>query len=122
MSRFRYGRDALCLLACALYALNVLWLREQVGGAFLHGYFNDLLLIPAALPLVLWVQRWLGVRTTDTAPRWGEIVLHVAAWSLVAELIAPQVLARATGDWVDVAAYAAGGLVAGCWWQGAPMG
>lgn len=120
MTRFRYGRDGLCLLACGLYALNVLWLRSHLGGPFLHGYFNDLLLIPAALPLVLWVQRRLGVRGTDMVPRWSEIALHVAAWSVMAEAVMPQVLARATGDWRDVFAYTAGGVAAGCWWHGAP--
>jgi hypothetical protein len=81
MKRFGYLRDPLCVAACGLYALNRWWLRDRIGGVFLHGYFNDLLLIPAALPLALWVQRQLGVRAGDGAPRWREIGLHVAVWS-----------------------------------------
>jgi len=117
MKRFGYGRDPLCLLACGLYALNRFWLRQHVGGAFLHGYFNDLLLIPAALPLVLWLQRRMGVRPTDHRPQWGEIALHLVVWSFVAEAVMPHLSAHAVGDWLDVAAYSAGGAVAGLWWQ-----
>ena len=49
MKRFGYFRDPLCVVACALYVLNRLWWRGQFGGEFLAGYFNDVLLIPAAL-------------------------------------------------------------------------
>jgi hypothetical protein len=117
VKRFGYIGDPLCLVACALYVLNRFWLRAHVGGPFLTGYFNDLLFIPAALPLVLWVQRRLGVRADDRPPRWREIGMHAAMWSIVAEGVMPQLIQRATGDWHDVVAYAAGAVVAGCWWQ-----
>ncbi|HYD85187.1 MAG TPA: hypothetical protein VEA63_14075 [Opitutus sp.] len=119
MKRFGYVFDPLCLAACALYALNRFWLHGHVGGAFFHGYFNDLLLIPAALPLALWLQRKLGLRADDARPRWREIGLHLAAWALMAEAVAPHLLAHVTGDWRDLVAYSAGALAAGCWWQGA---
>jgi hypothetical protein len=122
MKRFGYFRDPLCLIACALYVLNRLWWRGQFGGEFLVGYFNDVLLIPAALPLVLWIQRRLGVRAGDGCPRWREIALHLVVWGVTAEAIIPQITARATGDWYDVVAYSAGALVAGCWWQESPFG
>jgi hypothetical protein len=117
MRDFRYWRDPLCMLACALYALNRVWLRRHVGGEFLTGYFNDLLLIPAALPFLLWLQRRIGVRVDDRQPRWGEIALHVLVWSVIAEAIMPHLAAHAVGDWRDVIAYAAGGAAAGAWWQ-----
>ena len=118
MKRFAYVRDPLCVAACALYVLNRWWLRAHVGGAFLTGYFNDLLLIPAALPVVLWLQRRLGVRPDDQRPAWREIGLHLAVWSFAAEVVMPHLTARATGDWHDVVAYAVGAGVAGFWWQG----
>lgn len=119
MKRFGYALDPLCLIACALYALNRWWWRDRVGGVFLHGYFNDLLLIPAALPVVLWVQRRCGLRNADDRPHWAEISLHTVAWSFAAEWIMPHLTSRATGDWKDVAAYVAGACFAGGWWQGA---
>jgi hypothetical protein len=121
VKRFSYVFDPLCLLACGLYALNRFWLRQHLGGSFLHGQFNDLLLIPAALPWVLWLQRQMKLRTDDGRPRWGEIGMHLAVWSVAAEVVAPHLFAHATGDWRDVAAYAAGAVVAGCWWQGLPV-
>lgn len=100
-----------------MYALNRWWLRGHLGGAFLTGHFNDLLLIPAALPLALWVQRRLGVRADDRPPRWREIALHLAVWAVAAEAIMPHFATRATGDWRDVVAYAAGAIGAGFWWR-----
>ena len=117
MKSFGYLRDPLCVAACVLYALNRWWLRDYVGGAFLTGYFNDLLLIPAALPLVLWVQRRIGVRADDRPPQWGEIALHLRVWAFVAEALMPLLAAHATADWRDVVAYSAGALGAGCWWR-----
>ena len=119
MRRFAYARDPLCLLACAGYALNRWALRPMgwASGPFMRGHFNDLLLIPAALPLVLWGQRRLGLRTVDTPPTWPEIALHLVVWSVAAEAIAPHLWRHATGDWLDVAAYAVGALAAGSWWQ-----
>ena len=117
VKHFGYLRDPLCVVACGLYVLNRAWLRGHVGGQFFTGYFNDLLLIPAALPLVLWLQRRLGVRGNDHPPRWPEIALHVVVWSVTAEGIMPHVVAHATGDWHDIVAYAIGAIVAGCWWR-----
>jgi hypothetical protein len=117
MRRFRYVLDPLCLIACGLYAVNRFWLRGHIGGPFLTGQFNDLFLIPAALPLLLWVQRKLGIRHDDRPPQWGEIAMHLVVWSVAAELVAPLLFTRATGDWRDVVAYTVGAIIAGAWWQ-----
>ena len=83
----------------------------------MRNYFSDVLLIPAALPLMLWLQSHLGLRRDGAKPRWPEIILHVVVWSIAAEVIAPHFFSRATGDPWDVAAYAAGGVVSGLIWQ-----
>jgi hypothetical protein len=121
MKRFGYAADPICLIACALYAANRWWLSQHVGGPFLHGYFNDLLLIPAALPLALWLQRRLGCRSHDQAPTWSEIALHLVVWSVTAEALIPQLLTHSVADWKDVAAYTFGAAVAGCWWREIPI-
>ncbi|WP_221029358.1 hypothetical protein [Actomonas aquatica] len=118
MKSFGYVRDPLCLLTMALYALNRWALKPQLtGGGFMHDHFNDLLLIPAALPLILWVQRKLGWRDHDQAPRWSEIGLHLAIWGVICEIAGPSIAAHATGDWRDLVAYTVGAAVAGLWWQ-----
>lgn len=101
----------------ALYALNRWVVKPHVDAGFLHDHFNDLLLIPAALPLVLGVQRLLKWRDHDSPPTAGEIALHLVIWSMLCEVAGPRLVAHATADWRDVVAYAAGGLVAGLWWQ-----
>lgn len=117
VKHFRYALDPLCLAAIGLYALNR-WLGEaHVHSVFLHSNFNDLLTIPAALPLVLWAQRRLGWRSHDGAPRVSEVVFHAAIWSLVCEVIGPFLFHHGTADWKDVAAYFAGGGVALLVWN-----
>ena len=117
MSRFRYWRDGLCLVACALYAFNRWGLRPHVHSAFLRGQFNDLLLIPAALPLVLGIQRFTGLRSHDQPPTAREIGGHLVVWSVLFEVIGPHLVRRATGDPLDVLAYAAGAALAWWWWH-----
>jgi hypothetical protein len=117
VKRFGYLRDPLCLLACASYAVNRWLVPLALKGIFLRGYFADCLLIPAALPPMLWVQRQLKLRPDDRPPAWREIALHVVVWSIAAEVIAPHLFARAHGDPWDIAAYAAGALLSGFIWQ-----
>ncbi len=117
VKRFRYGLDPLFLGACLLYALNRWGLKPQTSLSFFHDHFNDILLIPAALPLLLWVQRLLGLRRHDEAPTRREIVGHLIVWSLLSEAVLPFFLSRATGDILDVAAYATGAFLAGSWWM-----
>lgn len=117
MKQFRYARDPICLLACTSYAVNRWLVPLSLKGIFLRGYFSDCLLIPAALPLMLWLHRRLGLRSDDGPPRWGEIALHVVVWSIAAEVVAPHFFARATGDPWDAVAYAGGGLVSGLLWR-----
>jgi len=80
-------------------------------------HFNDMLLIPCALPPLLLVQRWLGLRTMDDPPTWSEIALYTVFWSILFEVIGPHLMRRATGDPWDVVVYFVGGIAAGLWWN-----
>lgn len=115
--RFCYLRDGLFLAAVIAYGLNRWLVAPRVPSAFLRGHFNDLLLIPAALPIVLWVQRLTGLRTGDHPPTWPEIGLHLFVWSIISEYLGPVWLGRGTADALDVVVYVVGGLVAGAWWN-----
>jgi hypothetical protein len=114
--RFRYCGDPLFLLACVLYAANRWWWKRQFQVGFLNDYFNDLLLIPCALPPVLWLQRRLGLRGHDAPPDAREILLHLAVWSVLFEIAGPHLM-QVVGDMRDIAAYAVGALVAGWFWS-----
>lgn len=117
--RFRYLRDPLCVTSWCAYACNR-WLvkpRLPAGEGFLRGHFNDLLLVPSALPLLLWLHRKLSLRRTDAPPSFGETAVHLLVWSLYFELVGPAFYARATADWRDVLAYWAGGVIAWAFWN-----
>lgn len=116
MKAFAYARDPFCLTACALYLANRWFLKPIVGWPFLHDHFNDLWLIPAALPPVLWLQRRLGLRSHDRPPDGAEIAFHLLVWSFLFEGIGPRVMA-VTGDPADVAAYAFGAVLAWAFWR-----
>ena len=116
MRTFRYGLDGLCLAACAAYGLNRWVLKPWWGGTFLHDYANDLLLIPAALPWVLWMHRRLGLRRDDRGPTGWEILLHLTLWSVLFEVVGPRFV-KVTADVWDVVAYTAGAGAAGWWWN-----
>jgi hypothetical protein len=117
MSRFGYWRDPLFLFASAAYALNRWVLKPRIDSPFLHNHFNDLLLIPAALPVILALQRVLGLRKHDQVPTCSEVIMHWAVWSLVCEWIGPFYFHMGVADIWDVVSYAVGGLAAYFWWN-----
>lgn len=100
-----------------LYAANRLIFKQLTPSVFMHGYFNDLLLIPCALPLVLKVQTLFRVRSKIKPPTAVEILAHLAAWSVICEWIGPHLYARSHGDPYDVLAYTVGGIGAWAWWN-----
>ncbi|MEQ1854479.1 MAG: hypothetical protein ABMA01_23150 [Chthoniobacteraceae bacterium] len=115
---FRYWRDPVCLAACAAYAVNRCLLKPHFAmGPFMRGHFADFLLIPAALPLVLWFQRRLGLRTHDGVPTGGEILLHLALWAFIAEGAGPFLTHHGTADWWDVQSYSAGAAACYVLWH-----
>lgn len=117
MRRFHYLRDPLFLLGCAAYVINRWLIKPHFHHGLFHSQFNDVWLIPCALPPVLWLHRRLGLRTNDAPPRLSEIAGHLIFWSFLFEWIGPKLVAHTTGDPADVLAYAIGATLAGLWWH-----
>lgn len=117
MRPFRYLRDPLFLVSCAAYAINRWLIKAHLHSDFLHSHFNDLLLIPCALPPILWLHRQFGLRSHDQAPTVLEIASHLGFWSAWFEWLGPKFVSHATADPLDVLAYLAGALLAGVWWH-----
>lgn len=124
MKRFGYLRDPLCWISLGAYAGNRLLLKPHLSlipghllRAFLHSHFDDLLLIPAALPVMLWIQRLIGLRQDDLPPRWSEMFLHLIAWSVMCKFAGPFALHIGTPDPWDLLAYTVGGVAACLWWN-----
>ncbi|MBP9900731.1 MAG: hypothetical protein V9H26_20260 [Verrucomicrobiota bacterium] len=121
MRQFLYLRDPLFVLGCAAYVINRWLIKPHLHSGIFHSQFNDLWLIPCALPPVLWLHRRRGLRTHDAPPQLSEIVGHLIFWSLLFEGIGPKLVAHTTGDPADVLAYGVGAILAGLWWQRARL-
>jgi ubiquinone/menaquinone biosynthesis C-methylase UbiE len=116
VKRFAYLFDPLFLLGCGLYASNRWLIKPHVHLAFFHNWFNDLLLIPCALPPLLFVHDCFRLRPRNQWPTALEIFAHTAGWSILFEWIGPHIM-RTTGDPLDVVAYFAGAAFAFLWWR-----
>ena len=101
---FGYWREPLCLWAGAAYAINGWLVPAALQASWWRGHFSDLLLIPVGLPVWLWMERLIGWRRDDRTPRWRDIAFVLVTWTVAAELIAPRLFTRATGDGWDVVA------------------
>jgi ubiquinone/menaquinone biosynthesis C-methylase UbiE len=116
---FGYVFDPLFLICCGLYAANRWLIKPHCHIVFFHSWFNDLWLIPCALPPLLLVHRWLGLRSHDEPPTFGEVAAHWVGWSILFEVIGPHIM-RTTGDPLDAASYAVGAGVGLIWWRAMP--
>jgi len=114
---FRYLRDPVFLGALALFALNQLLLKRVVSSPFLHHHFNDLLLIPCALPPLLRLHASLRIRPAQAVPTAPEIAGHLVIWSLLFEFAGPALATHATGDFRDIACYWLGGCLSFFLWR-----
>lgn len=117
---YGYWRDPVFLVSLAVYFLNREWIKPHllVYSGFWQGHLNDLLLVPVALPLFLFVYHQLGLRPDNAAPRWWEIALHLLVWILFFEWFGPRVLHRGVGDPLDAGCYVMGGAIAWLIWHG----
>src|SRR5207249_850406 len=116
---FRYFADPVCITALLIYPLNRWLLKPHgIGGEFAVCYLNDILCLPLFLPMILYVQRRIGLRSHDGPPRMWEILQHWAIFSILFEVILPRYpkYFRSVADPLDVVAYMAGGIAGWlCW-------
>jgi hypothetical protein len=127
MRGFGYLHDRLFIFSLSAYAFNRLVIRPHFGWflqahwhwlwPFLHSHFDDLLMMPAALPVMLWLQRLLNVRRHDGPPGWGEMFAHLTIWSVMCKVAGPMYLHIGTADPWDVLFFAVGGIGACLWWN-----
>lgn len=117
LNSFGYLRDRLFQVCCFLYALNRWGLKPRVHNYFLQRYFNDVLLIPCALPVLLFLERQLHLRDHDSPPTAGEIAGNVILWFVLFEVLGPYINPLRTGDPLKLGIYAAGGTLAWLWWH-----
>jgi len=118
--RFRYVADPICIASLILYALNRFVLKpHHIGGWFTHGYLNDVLCLPLFVPIILYIEHFIGLRQHFRYPRAWEIFQSWAAFTFIFQVVIPRYPKTfiAAGDPYDILAYAAGGIIAGWWWS-----
>ncbi|WP_406699311.1 hypothetical protein V5E97_10610 [Singulisphaera sp. Ch08] len=119
MACFRYLRDPLFLGCLFVYFVNRWALKPHWSGGFIHEHLNDLICIPFWVPIMLWVQRRLGLRAWDDPPLAGEIIIPLLVWSWFFEIVLPPsglVGMRAVADHWDIVYYSLGAALAACFW------
>ena len=108
---------------------NFFWQpRKKVRSANSHLQVNRIfdldtdptwLCIPFWIPIVLWIQRRLGLRDHDDPPQTHEVVIPLLVIAFVFEVVLPSTQTwsgLAVPDPGDVVCYAAGALASvGCW-------
>lgn len=124
-SGFRYWREPLCVVAVVLYVANSVWWKPMTvdPGSFVHCYLGDILCLPVCVPVTLWLQRRVGLRSDDRCPTPHELLLHWLLWSACFEWLGPQLPLLAPGavsDPWDAVAYGVGGLLAAVVWRPQP--
>jgi len=118
--RFRYLRDPLFLACAAAYLVNRVILRRVWEGGFVHDHLNDLICLPVWVPVMLWVERRLGLRRHDGPPEALEVIIPLLAWSWLFEIALPKTefFGRyCVADHRDILYYAAGALGAVFFWR-----
>lgn len=116
---FKYIRDPLFIIGWLLYFVNRYIIKTHLPEKeiFFNGYFSDLLLIPCALPLLLFIYRLLEIRHSDSPPSLQEVIFHLNIWSVLFEGIGPIFLTTAISDIGDVIAYWIGGIATWMLWK-----
>ena len=119
-----YCRDRVFLVSLLGYCLNKAGLLSYhvTGDRFFSCHFNDLLLVPVLLPMVLLASRVINVRKHDNPPSILEVAIGVSVWSLAFEYVGPRFFGLGTADPLDALAYAVGGGISWLIWnKGQPL-
>jgi hypothetical protein len=120
MKPFRYIFDPLFVASLATYAVNRFILKPHFQLPFLHEHLNDLLCIPVWVPIGLFIERLLKLRTHDDPPQLAEILIPVVIWGWLFEVFLPtNALGRSwcTADPADITSYIIGAIAATLFWN-----
>jgi lipid-A-disaccharide synthase-like uncharacterized protein len=94
-------------------------LKPYVPNTFSQNYFNDLILIPFWVPIMLFGVRCLRLRG-DEPPKLHEVLIPLVMWSLLFEAVLPELAffkGLSIADPVDVVCYVCGSLLAVVFWR-----
>lgn len=114
---YKFLKDKLFIISVILYLINSLTIRMGINNNyFMRNYFNDLLLIPVALPIVLYLIKLFKFRN-DNYPSFSEIFICLIVWSIMFEFVGPKIMNKGTADIYDVLAYSVGAIISYAIWR-----
>jgi hypothetical protein len=110
--RSRIPLATLFVVAIVAYAANRWGMKPRwPGNVFLQNYFNDLWMMPCAVPAWCWGCEALKIRAPFQRARSREIVALLVLWSVLFEVMGPRFLHHGVADVRDVIAYATGAFL-----------
>ena len=116
---FRYLTDPLFLVCFSAYFGQRMLKTYDLSTPLLSSYLNDVICIPFWIPVMLWVERRVGLRPHDDPPHAFEVVIPLLLWALVFEVALPitkTFSGLAVPDPNDVLCYAVGAFVSTRFW------
>ncbi|MDC0267910.1 hypothetical protein OAK97_01240 [bacterium] len=101
--------DPFWLVSLFFYTGHRLWQYISPASGWMSSYWNDIWMLPCALPPVLCLYERLGLRRVDLQLSLPEILWHGLLWGMMAEWLGPMFFQHVTGDPWDLLAYGVGG-------------
>lgn len=122
-TQFRYIRDPVFVVSVSLYLINEFIILEYgiFKTGFIAFYFNDFLLVPVVLPILLFISKKLKLRLVDIPPTLLELIIPLLIWSVLFEFIFPYFISKGTADLLDILFYFLGGLLSWMIWNRAHL-
>jgi hypothetical protein len=104
-------RASLFLLASSAYLVNRFLLSWLGLPQYKIPYLNDVLCLPVTLTLALFLQQQIFPASARERLNPAQVLFAFLYVSFFFEGLLPALADRYTRDWLDVVAYAAGGLI-----------
>ena len=104
-------KDPFWGISIACYIIHRFWQVLSPDSGWMDRHWNDLWMLPCALPLILSLYGALGMRAHALRVTGGEILWHGLLWGFMAEFIGPLLFDHAVSDLWDLLAYALGGFL-----------
>jgi len=110
--------DPIFLGAVFVYTINTILIRHfGLSITVSRYYLNDFFLVPCTLPPILFILSIMKVRRRNQPATAIEVFLCLIVWSVMFELVGPQISEKATPDILDVLAYWLGGISSWFLWN-----
>ncbi|WP_026463172.1 hypothetical protein [Adhaeribacter aquaticus] len=99
------------IVAISLYVVNKFLLPLLNLNQYQVPYLNDMLCLPVVLTLALWLQQNLFPRSCRRRLNGAQVIFTVIYFAVIFEGLLPALSDKYTRDYLDVLAYAVGGMV-----------